>query len=230
MNLASLLSIKYPIIQAGMVWVSGAKLASASANAGCLGVIGCASMSLDLIEHHIKKAQSLTKGQLAVNIPLMYEKVSEQIEIALRNNIKIFITSAGNPKLFTKQLKNENCTVLHVVSSPKFAQKAEDSKVDIIIAEGFEAGGHNGKDETTSLVLIPEVINQVSIPVVAAGGIATGKQMLAMMALGACGVQIGSRFATTQESSAHDKFKSAVVSSLPGETKLSMKSIFQCDF
>jgi enoyl-[acyl-carrier protein] reductase II len=223
--LCSLLNIKWPVVQAGMVWVSGADLAAAASNCGMLGVIGAASMSPELLKDHIKKAKTLTSKPLAVNIPLLYHSVSEQIKVALDLGIKIFITSAGSPKKFTSFLKNNNCIVIHVVSSPELAKKCEDQGVDIVVAEGFEAGGHNGRDEITTMCLIPQVVSKVSIPVVAAGGIATGAQMCAALSLGACGVQIGTRFAATIESSAHPKFKNMIVQAKSDSTFLCLKSL-----
>ncbi len=217
-----------PIIQAGMVWVSGAKLASACANEGIMGTIGAGSMKLDLLQSQIEKAFKLTKpehhSKLAVNFPLLYGEVDKQIKIALDAGIKNFVTSAGSPKKFTKLLKNEGRRVIHVTSSALLAKKCEDAGVDAIVAEGFEAGGHNGRDETTTMVLIPEVVDAVSIPVIAAGGVSDPRQVLAAHALGADAVQIGSRFAITKESSAHKEFKQRVISAGPGETKLQMKS------
>ena len=224
-NITSLLPIKYPIIQAGMVWVSGAKLAAASANAGILGVIGAGSMKPDLLEQHILKAKSLTSHpeRLAVNVPLLYEKTKEQLETSLRLGIKIFITSAGSPKPYTKWLKDQGAVVIHVVSSPLLAQKCEDAGCDAVIAEGFEAGGHNGRDEITTLVLIPQVVDAVKIPVIAAGGIIDGRGLVAVLALGAQGAQMGTRFVATQESSAHKNFKQAILHSGPDSTMLMMK-------
>lgn len=224
-NITSLLPIKYPIIQAGMVWVSGGKLAAASAEAGILGVIGAGSMKPDLLDHHIQKAMSLTAypERLAVNVPLLYEKTQEQLEVAIKNKIKIFITSAGSPKTYTSFLKSYGCKVIHVVSTPEFAKKSEDAGCDAVIAEGFEAGGHNGRDEITTLALIPQVVDAVKIPVIAAGGIGDGRAIAAMMCLGAHGVQLGTRFVATIESSAHDHFKRAIIESKPNSTMLSMK-------
>jgi enoyl-[acyl-carrier protein] reductase II len=223
--ITKLLPIEYPIIQAGMVWVSGGKLAAASANAGILGVIGAGSMKPDLLELHILKAQSLTSfpERLAVNVPLLYERTKEQMEVALRLGIRIFITSAGSPKIFTQWLKDQGCTVIHVVSSPELAQKSELAGVDAVIAEGFEAGGHNGREEITTMVLIPQVRDIIKIPLIAAGGIADGRGMAAAFALGANGVQLGTRFVVTQESSAHENFKQAILNSQPGSTMLMMK-------
>lgn len=224
-KLCKLLNIELPIIQAGMVWTSGAKLAAASANAGVLGVIGAASMSLDVLRQQIIKAKTLTKKSLAVNIPLLYQHTEQQIDIALEEGIRVFITSAGSPKVHSKKLKDAGCLLIHVVSSPLLAKKCEDAGVDLVVAEGFEAGGHNGRDELTTMVLIPEVVKAVKIPVIAAGGIGSGSSMLAAFALGADGVQIGSRFAITQESSLHQNFKEAVVRSGPEDTMLCMKKL-----
>jgi len=219
------LGIQYPIIQAGMIWVSGAKLAAAAANSGVLGVIGAGSMKPELLREHILKAQSLTDKPLAVNTPLLYKLTHEQIQTSLELGIKIFITSAGSPKLYTKMLKDAGATVIHVVSTPEFARKCEDAGVDMVIAEGFEAGGHNGRDEITTLTLIPQVLKAVKIPVVAAGGIANGEAMAAMLALGAQGVQMGTRFLMTQESSAHTNFKQAILQAHFNSTQLQMKKV-----
>lgn len=223
--ICKMLSIKYPIFQAGMVWVSGGKLAAAAANAGILGVVGAGSMKPDLLKKHILKAKSLTKKPIAINIPLLYHGAKEQIDTALKEGIRIFITSAGNPKKFTPYLKENGAIVIHVVSNPYLAKKCEDAGVDIIVAEGFEAGGHNGKDELTTMVLIPQVKKAVSIPVVAAGGIGFGSQMAASFMLGADGVQIGSRFVTSIESSAHQNFKDAILKSTYSDTMLQMKKV-----
>lgn len=224
-TICTLLPIQYPIIQAGMVWVSGGKLAAASANAGILGVIGAGSMKPDLLEEHITKALKLTDHpeRLAVNVPLLYPKSKEQLEVALRLGIKTFITSAGSPKTYTEWLKGQGSKVIHVVSTPEFAIKSELAGCDAVIAEGFEAGGHNGRDEITTLSLIPQVVDAVKIPVVAAGGIGDGRGIAAVMCLGASGVQLGTRFVATQESSAHDHFKQAILKSGPDSTMLSMK-------
>ncbi|WP_372654711.1 NAD(P)H-dependent flavin oxidoreductase [Halobacteriovorax sp.] len=224
-KITDLFGIDYPIIQAGMVWVSGAKLAAAAANAGCLGIIGAGSMRPDLLKDQIIKAKTLTDKPLAVNIPLLYKYASEHIETALENGIRIFFTSAGSPKKYTSYLKEKGCVVVHVTSSPDLALKCEAAGVDAIVAEGFEAGGHNGRDEITTMSLIPQVVNAVNIPVIAAGGIASGQSIVAAMALGADGVQIGSRFACTVESSAHQNFKQAIMSAGPGDTRLSMKEV-----
>lgn len=224
-DITSLLPIKYPIIQAGMVWVSGGKLAAASANAGILGVVGAGSMKPDLLSEHLEKAKKLTSHpeRLAVNVPLLYEKSKEQLEVAINAGIRIFITSAGSPKTYTSWLKSLGGTVIHVVSTPEFALKSEAAGCDAVIAEGFEAGGHNGRDEITTLALIPQVVDQVNIPVIAAGGIGDGRGILAVMSLGAQGAQLGTRFVATKESSAHENFKQAILNSTPGSTMLSMK-------
>lgn len=224
-KLCELLSIKYPIIQAGMVWVSGGKLAAAAANAGILGVIGAGSMKPELLDEHLKKARSLAgdRKNLAVNIPLLYSKTKEQFEVALKNNIKIFITSAGSPKTYTQWLKDQGAIVVHVTSTPELAQKCEAAGVDAIVAEGFEAGGHNGRDEITTFSLIPQVVEAVKIPVIAAGGIADARGMAAAMMLGASAVQMGTRFVATKESSAHENFKNAVLQASATETMLMMK-------
>lgn len=224
-KLCELLSIKYPIIQAGMVWVSGGKLAAAAANAGILGVIGAGSMKPELLDEHLKKARALTgdKKNLAVNIPLLYSKTKEQFEVALKNNIKIFITSAGSPKTYTQWLKDQGAIVVHVTSTPELAQKCEAAGVDAIVAEGFEAGGHNGRDEITTFSLIPQVVEAVKIPVIAAGGIADARGMAAAMMLGASAVQMGTRFVATKESSAHENFKNAILQASATETMLMMK-------
>lgn len=217
-----------PIIQAGMVWVSGAKLASACANEGIMGTLGAGSMKPELLKSQIEKAFKFTKkehhSKLAVNFPLLYQDIETQLKIALDAGIKTFITSAGSPNKFTKFLKDEGRRVIHVTSSAVLAKKCEDAGVDAVVAEGFEAGGHNGREETTTMVLIPEVADTVSIPVIAAGGISDPRQILAAHALGAYAVQIGSRFAITQESSAHDNFKKRIIEAKSGETKLLMKS------
>ena len=224
-NITTLLPIQYPMIQAGMVWVSGGKLAAASANAGILGVIGAGSMKPDLLKLQIEKAKLLTTHheRLAVNVPLLYEKSKEQLEVALSLGIKIFITSAGSPKTYTSWLKSLGSTVIHVVSTPEFARKSEQAGCDAVIAEGFEAGGHNGRDEITTFALIPQVVDAVKIPVIAAGGIADGRGIAAAMCLGAHGVQMGTRFVATEESSAHINFKNAILQSKPESTMLMMK-------
>lgn len=224
-NICSLLPIKYPLIQAGMVWVSGGKLAAASANAGILGVIGAGSMKPELLEEHLNKALKLTNHPecLAVNVPLLYEKTREQLELSLRMGIRTFITSAGSPKTYTGWLKGEGAKVIHVVSSPEFAIKSEAAGCDAVIAEGFEAGGHNGREEITTLTLIPQVVDSVKIPVIAAGGIGDGRAIAAVMCLGAQGAQLGTRFVATTESSAHQNFKQAILNSTATSTMLSMK-------
>jgi enoyl-[acyl-carrier protein] reductase II len=225
MKILQLLKIQYPIIQAGMVWCSGWELASASANAGMLGVIGSGSMYPDILDHHIKKCQAATQNPFAVNVPLLYPDIEKHLDVILSNGVKTVITSAGNPAKYTALLKKEGITVIHVVSSSKFALKAQDAGVDAVIAEGFEAGGHNGREETTTLCLIPQVCEAVEIPVVAAGGISSGKSLYAMLALGADGVQIGSRFVASAESSAHSAFKQKVVDSKEGDTLLTLKEL-----
>lgn len=208
-----------------MVWVSGGKLAAAVSENGGLGLIGAGSMRPDLLALHIQKAQSLTKKSLGVNIPLLYEKAQEQIDTALNLGIKIFFTSAGSPKTYTAYLKKAGAVVVHVTSSPDLARKCEDAGVDAVVAEGFEAGGHNGREEITTFSLIPQVKKVISIPLIAAGGIATGEGIVAALALGADGVQLGTRFLMTQESSAHLNFKNYALSSHAGSTKLMMKKI-----
>lgn len=226
-RMCQLLGIRYPIIQAGMVWVSGGTLAAASCQAGILGVIGAGSMNLELLQHHIQKAQAKIKPELhhslAVNIPLLYSGAREQIDLALKLGIKVFITSAGSAKLFTPYLKDQGCVVIHVVSTPELAMKCEQAGVDAVVAEGFEAGGHNGRDELTTMVLIPQVVAAVKIPVIAAGGIIDGKQMAAAFCLGAEGVQMGTRFVMTEESSAHEEFKQKILQSRFDATMLMMK-------
>ena len=223
--LNSLFGISHPIVQAGMVYCSGAKLAAAAANSGCLGLIGAGSMDISLLEQQIKKALDLTDKPIGINIPLLYKGAEAQMELALRAGIKIFFTSAGSPRTFTAQLKKEGATVVHVTSNPELAIKCQDAGVDAIVAEGFEAGGHNGRDEITTMALIPQVCDAVTIPVIAAGGIADGRQMAAAFCLGAAGVQIGTRFAATRESSAHINFKRAIVKSQSGDTRLMMKPL-----
>ena len=223
-EITKLLNIELPIIQGGMVWVSGAKLAAAASNSGCLGVIGAGSMKPPLLIEHIKKAKILTNKPLAVNVPILYQGAEEQIQVALDLGIKIFITSAGSPKKFTSKLKDKGCIVIHVTSTPDLAIKCEAAGVDAIVAEGFEAGGHNGRDEITTMTLIPQVVDAVSIPVIAAGGIADARGIVAAMALGAKGVQMGTRFLMTQESSAHDNYKKLLLTANSGSTSLMMKS------
>ncbi|MCF7569326.1 nitronate monooxygenase [Sabulilitoribacter arenilitoris] len=224
-RITKLFKIKYPIIQAGMVWNSGWKLASASSNAGILGLIGAGSMYPDVLREHIKKCKKATHKPFGVNVPMLYPNIQEIIDIIVEEDVKIVFTSAGNPKTWTSFLQDKGITVVHVVSSIKFALKAQEAGVDAIVAEGFEAGGHNGRDETTTLTLIPMVKEQISIPLIAAGGIATGKAMLAAMVLGADAVQVGSRFVASKESSAHKDFKQAVVDAKEGDTQLTLKEL-----
>ena len=224
-RITDLFKIDYPIIQAGMVWTSGWKLASAVSNAGGLGLIGAGSMYPDVLRLHIQKCKQATSKPFGVNVPLLYPDLNQHIQIIIKEGVKIVFTSAGNPRTWTKHLKENGITVVHVVSSSKFALKAQDAGCDAVVAEGFEAGGHNGREETTTMVLVPAVTNAVNIPVLAAGGIATGRQMLAAMVLGAEGVQIGSRFVASEEASSHLDFKNAVVKAAEGDTHLSMKAL-----
>lgn len=223
--ITTLFNIRYPIIQAGMVWVSGYKLASAVSNAGGLGLIGSGSMYPEVLREHIQKCKKATSKPFGVNIPMLYPNIEEIIQIVVEENVKIVFTSAGNPMTWTSYLKEKGITVVHVVSSTKFALKAQQAGVDAIVAEGFEAGGHNGRDETTTFTLIPMVKEQIKIPIIAAGGIANGKGMLAAMILGADGVQIGSRFAASIESSAHENFKQVVLNTSEGDTQLTLKEL-----
>ncbi len=220
-----LLNIKYPIIQAGMVWCSGWKLASAVSNAGGLGLIGAGSMYPEVLEEHLKKCKAATDKNFGVNVPLLYPDIEQLMEIILKHEVPIVFTSAGNPKIWTAHLKSRGIKVVHVVSSLKFALKSQEAGVDAVVGEGFEAGGHNGKDETTTLCLIPEMASNLNIPVIAAGGIASGKAMLAAMALGADAVQIGTRFAVSKESSAHENFKNRIIDAKEGDTILTLKEI-----
>ncbi|MEP6514353.1 MAG: nitronate monooxygenase, partial [Parafilimonas sp.] len=224
-RITKLFRIQYPIIQAGMVWASGWRLASAVSNAGALGVIGSGSMYPDELRQHIQKCKAATSKPFGVNVPLLYADIYKHIEIIIAEGVKIVFTSAGNPNTFTSTLKEKGITVVHVISSSKFAKKAQDAGCDAVVAEGFEAGGHNGREETTTLVLIPAVKEAVTIPVIAAGGIATGRQMLAAMVLGAEGVQMGSRFVCSDEASSHIAFKEAVVKASEGDTMLSIKKV-----
>jgi len=224
-RICELFKIEYPIIQGGMVWCSGWRLASAVSNAGGLGLLGAGSMHPDVLTEHIRKCREATDKPFGVNVPLMYPEIEKIIDIIITESVKIVFTSAGNPKTWTEHLKNHGIKVAHVVSSSRFAKKSEDAGVDAIVAEGFEAGGHNGKEETTTLCLIPAVSRVVSIPIIAAGGIASGEAMLAAEVLGAEGVQIGTRFALTKESSAHDNFKQLCLSLEEGDTKLMLKKI-----
>jgi len=222
-KITSLFNIKYPIIQGGMIWISGWKLAAAVSNAGGLGLIGAGSMYPDVLREHIQKAKKATDKPFGVNVPLLYADLEEILQIIVEEGVKIVFTSAGNPKKWTGFLKSNGIKVVHVVSSLKFAQKAEAAGVDAIVAEGFEAGGHNGREETTTLILISAIRKFIGIPLIAAGGIATGRQMLAAMILGADGVQIGSRFVASEESSAHQNFKEAVKRVQDGDTQLTLK-------
>jgi len=222
-KITDLFKIKYPIIQGGMIWVSGWRLATAVSNAGGLGLIGAGSMYPDVLREHIQKAKKHTDKPFGVNVPLLYADLEEILQIIVEEGVKIVFTSAGNPKKWTKYLKENGITVVHVVSSVKFALKAQEAGVDAIVAEGFEAGGHNGREETTTLSLIPAVRQAIDIPLIAAGGIATGRQMLATMILGADGVQIGSRFVASEESSAHQNFKELILETQDGETALTLK-------
>lgn len=223
--ITSLFNIKYPIIQAGMVWCSGWRLAAAVSNAGGLGIIGAGSMYPAVLREHIQKCKQATDQPFAVNVPLLYPNVREIMDILVEEGVKIVFTSAGNPATWTSFLKERGMTVVHVIANTKFALKAQESGVDAIVAEGFEAGGHNGREETTTLCLIPMIKAAVKIPVIAAGGIASGKAMLAAFALGADAVQIGSAFAVAEESSAHPNFKEKILSSTEGDTKLRMKKL-----
>ena len=223
--ICTLFGIRYPLIQAGMVWASGWELASAVSNAGGLGLLGAGSMYPDVLREQIRKCRSATDKPFGVNLPLLYPDLDKHLEIIREEGVRIVFTSAGNPKTYTSVLKAAGITVVHVVSSSKFALKAQEAGCDAVVAEGFEAGGHNGREETTSMVLIPLVRAAVTIPVIAAGGIATGRQMLAAMILGADGVQVGSRFVATQEASSHAAFKKAVIESAEGDTHLMMKPL-----
>jgi len=224
-RITNLFGIQYPIIQAGMIWCSGWELASAVSNAGGLGIIGAGSMYPDILRIQIQKCKQATDKPFAVNLPLLYPDIDKHIATIFEEKVPIVFTSAGNPAVWTETLKNAGIKVVHVVSNEKFARKAEGCGVDAIVAEGFEAGGHNGREETTTLVLIPQLVKAVKIPVIAAGGIGTGKTMLAVMALGAEAVQIGSRFVATNESSAHQNFKQAVIEAKDGSTQLSLKKL-----
>jgi enoyl-[acyl-carrier protein] reductase II len=224
-SITSLFSIRYPIIQAGMVWNSGWRLASAVSNAGGLGLIGSGSMYPDILREHIKKCRAATTHPFGVNIPLISPEIQKHIDIVIEEKIPIVFTSAGNPQAWTGVLKEKGIQVVHVVSSSRFARKAADAGCDAVVAEGFEAGGHNGREETTSMVLIPAVVDAVQIPVIAAGGIGTGRQMFAAMALGAAGVQVGTRFVMSTEASSHAAFKDFVLKAGEGDTMLTMKSL-----
>ncbi|SNY99400.1 NAD(P)H-dependent flavin oxidoreductase [Flagellimonas pacifica] len=224
-RITQLFDIKHPIVQGGMIWTSGWRLASAVSNAGGLGLLGAGSMYPDVLQEHIDKCKKATDKPFGVNIPMLYPNIEELMDIIVRNGIKIVFTSAGNPKTWTNFLQENGITVVHVVSSVKFALKAQDAGVDAIVAEGFEAGGHNGRDETTTMVLIPSVKEKIDIPLIAAGGIATGSAMLAAMVLGADGVQVGSRFAASIEGSSHDLFKEQIVLAKEGDTQLTLKEL-----
>lgn len=224
-KITSLFKIQYPIVQAGMIWCSGWKLASAVSNAGGLGIIGSGSMYPEILEEHLIKCKEATDKPFGVNLPMLYPNIDEHIQLIIKHKVPIVFTSAGNPKTYTSFLKSHGITVVHVVSSVKFAKKAEESGVDAVVAEGFEAGGHNGRDETTTLCLIPMVVAEINIPLIAAGGIGTGRGMLAAMNLGADGVQIGSRFVASPESSAHVNFKKVVIDSEEGDTLLTLKEL-----
>lgn len=224
-RITQLFNIQYPIIQAGMIWCSGWKLAAAVSNAGGLGIIGAGSMYPNVLREHIQKCNAATDKPFGVNLPLLYPDIDQHIQIIIEEGVKIVFTSAGNPRTWTAMLKENGITVVHVVANTTFAKKCEDAGVDAIVAEGFEAGGHNGREETTTLCLIPMVREAVSIPLIAAGGIANGRHMLAAFALGAEAVQVGSAFAASVESSAHDHFKSRIVEAKEGDTQLSMKQL-----
>ncbi len=224
-KITELFKIKYPIVQGGMIWASGWKLASAVSNAGGLGLIGAGSMYPEVLREHIQKCKKATTKPFGVNIPMLYPNIEEIMKIVIEEGVKIVFTSAGNPKTWTTHLKEQGITVVHVVSSVKFALKAEQAGVDAVVAEGFEAGGHNGRDETTTLTLIPMVREKISIPLIAAGGIATGNAMYAVMALGADGVQMGSRFVASEEASSHPDFKQKVVEAGEGDTHLTLKEL-----
>lgn len=221
----SLFNISHPIVQGGMIWCSGWELASAVSNAGGLGLIGSGSMYPEVLELHIQRCKQATQNPFGVNVPLLYPNIEEHLDLIIKHEVPIVFTSAGNPKTHTKRLKEAGITVVHVVSSKKFALKAQDAGVDAVVAEGFEAGGHNGREETTTLCLIPSVREAIDIPLIAAGGIGSGKAMLAAMILGADGVQIGSRFLASYESSAHIDFKNRVLQAEEGETKLTLKEL-----
>ncbi len=224
-SITQLLGIRYPIIQAGMVWASGWRLASAVSNAGGLGLLGAGSMYPEVLREHIQKCKKATNKPFGVNVPLLYPDIDKLMEIIVEEKVSIVFTAAGNPKLWTEHLKSHACTVVHVVSSVKFALKAQDCGVDAIVAEGFEAGGHNGREETTTMTLIPLVKKVIQIPLIAAGGICSGESMLAAMALGAEGVQVGSRFVATPEASSHSNFKEEILKAEQGATILTLKEL-----
>ena len=224
-KITTLLKIQYPIIQAGMIWCSGWELAAAVSNAGGLGIIGSGSMYPEILEEHIIKCKAATNKPFGVNLPMLYPDIDKHIETIIKHKVPVVFTSAGNPKTWTSKLKEQGITVVHVVSSVKFAKKAEEAGVDAIVAEGFEAGGHNGRDETTTLCLIPKVAQEIKIPLIAAGGIGTGKALLAVLNLGADAAQIGTRFIASKESSAHKNFKNIVVNANEGDTQLTLKEL-----
>ncbi len=224
-KITQLFNIKYPIIQGGMIWNSGYKLASAVSNFGGLGLIGAGSMYPEVLREHIQKCKLATNKPFGINVPMLYPNIEEIMQIIVEEGVKIVFTSAGNPKTWTKFLKDHNIIVVHVVSSSKFALKAQEAGVNAVVAEGFEAGGHNGREETTTLTLIPIVKSQITIPLIAAGGIASGQGMLAAMTLGADGVQLGSRFAASIESSAHENFKQTIIETNEGDTVLTLKEL-----
>ncbi|THD65728.1 nitronate monooxygenase [Robertkochia marina] len=224
-RITTLLNIQYPIIQAGMIWASGWRLAAATSNAGALGLIGAGSMYPEVLREHIQKCKKATDKPFGVNVPMLYPDIEKIMDIIVEEGVKIVFTSAGNPKTWTSFLKEKGITVVHVVSSVKFALKAQEAGVDAVVAEGFEAGGHNGREETTTFTLIPMVREQLEIPLIAAGGIATGRGMLAAMVLGADGVQVGSRFVASEEASSHDDFKKMVVEAGDGATQLTLKEL-----
>ncbi len=224
-KISELFGIKYPIIQAGMIWCSGWELASAVSNAGGLGLIGSGSMYPDVLREHIQKCKAATDKPFGVNLPLIYPQMDEIVQIVIEEGVKIVFTSAGNPKKWTEHFHDHGIKVAHVIANVKFAKKCEDAGVDAVVAEGFEAGGHNGIEETTTMALIPMVREAISLPLIAAGGIASGKGMMAAMALGADGVQIGSRFVASEESSAHDLFKKSVIEAIDGDTSLTFKKL-----
>jgi enoyl-[acyl-carrier protein] reductase II len=224
-SITELFKIQYPIVQGGMIWNSGYKLASAVSNSGGLGLIGAGSMYPEVLREHIRKCKAATAKPFGVNVPMLYPDIEKIMDIIVEEGVKIVFTSAGNPKTWTSFLKQRNITVVHVVSSSKFALKAQEAGVDAVVAEGFEAGGHNGREETTTFTLIPMVKGQIKIPLIAAGGIATGRGMLAAMVLGADGVQVGSRFAASEESSSHNNFKQTIVNTLEGGTHLTLKEL-----
>lgn len=224
-RITELFGIQYPIVQAGMIWAAGWRLASAVSNAGGLGLIGSGSMYPEILREHIQKCKAATSKSFGVNVPLLYPDIDKHIQIIIEEGVKVVFTSAGNPAKWTSLLKSNGITVVHVVSSSNFAKKAQDTGCDAVVAEGFEAGGHNGREETTTMVLVPAVRSIVDIPLIAAGGIATGRQMLSAMVLGAEGVQMGSRFVCSNEASSHNSFKEAVMRSVEGDTMLSMKRL-----